>query len=543
MSFPLHHEKSAQKAFVVLRIIRCTFSRITLMDLQILYGAYVRMHLEYANQNVHPGRREDVTLIERIEQAATKMVAGPKSAGCETRLAAFHLSPLEYRRHRGDLILTYALFEHAFEDALTQYMKENYVVFVRSSSTRGTNAVLRYEWVYYKCSRRPPRPTKSRRIRRSYTQYSACRYKLYTFLITYGMGTGRPVMYALVESEQFAPIRRVFGLLKEMMGEQYPVRTFVMDNLAAQMRAASVVFACDVMLCYFHIRKAIRKHTTPYSRFLLIVLHTHRFRQDLQLLRRTDPRFVSYLTARWLYITRKWAIHAHSGMVHFGSVINNRLENANGRLKDWVHHDTLEHAIQKVSRHAEWLMREFEMHTSYHCDRRQIIEGDGYDLNVVCRMTTYACSLVLRYLGPRPPRMPYGSVGTNKLLPVTAGVQRIAYHITPTVMMVKLARCAVVLFRLVLQAGPSEKRKGVLATRSAKRASCDVDLDLSAESQHSVSRKSVCVRVFGSKEELLNSREQKPLNDKNKPNAGSLGENLDPVISPWIREPVTLVDQ
>ncbi|GAA48388.1 hypothetical protein CLF_101544 [Clonorchis sinensis] len=174
-------------------------------------------------------------------------------------------------------------------------------------------------------------------------------YKLYTFLITGGMGTGRPVMYAFVESEQFAPMRRLFGLFKEMMGEQYPVRTFVMDKLAAQMRVARVVFGCDVMLCYFHIRKAIRKHTTPYSRFLLIVLHTHRFRQDLQLLRRTDARFVSYLTARWLYITRKWAVHAQSGMVHFGNVTDNRLENANGRLKDRVHHaDTLEHAIQKT---------------------------------------------------------------------------------------------------------------------------------------------------------------------------------------------------
>ncbi|GAA55109.1 hypothetical protein CLF_106861, partial [Clonorchis sinensis] len=77
---------------------------------------------------------------------------------------------------------------------------------------------------------------------------------------TDGMGIGRPVMYAFVESEQFAPMRKLFGLFKEMMGEQYPVRTFVMDRLAAQMRAARVVFGCDVMLCYFHIRKAIRKH-------------------------------------------------------------------------------------------------------------------------------------------------------------------------------------------------------------------------------------------------------------------------------------------
>ncbi|GAA56499.1 hypothetical protein CLF_111009 [Clonorchis sinensis] len=39
----------------------------------------------------------------------------------------------------------------------------------------------------------------------------------------------------------------------------------------------------------------------------------------------------------------------------------------------------------------------------------------------------------------------------SKLLPVTAGVQRIAYHIKPTSVMVNLARCAVMLFRLVLK--------------------------------------------------------------------------------------------
>ncbi|KAG5448709.1 hypothetical protein CSKR_113038 [Clonorchis sinensis] len=55
----------------------------------------------------------------------------------------------------------------------------------------------------------------------------------------------------------------------------------------------------------------------------------------------------------------------------------------------------------------------------------------------------------------------------------------------------------------LLTSGPFKKRKGVLATRSAKRASYDVHLDRSTESQNSVSRKSVCVRVSGSKEELL----------------------------------------
>ncbi|KER19358.1 hypothetical protein T265_11846 [Opisthorchis viverrini] len=100
-------------------------------------------------------------------------------------------------------------------------------------------------------------------------------------------------------------------------------------------------------------------------------------------------------------ITRKWAVYAQSGIIHFDNVTNNRLANADGRLENRVHHwDTLEHARQKLSSNAEWLAREYEMHMSYQCDRREILESDDYVLDVVCRLTTYACSLVLRHLRP-----------------------------------------------------------------------------------------------------------------------------------------------
>ncbi|GAA55654.1 sphingosine-1-phosphate lyase 1 [Clonorchis sinensis] len=111
LSFSLHLEKSAHKAFAVLRMIRRTFSRITRTDFQILYGAYVRPLLEYANPVVYSGRTKDVILIERVQRAATKMVAGLKSMDYETRLVVLDLFPLEYRRLRGHLILTCALFE------------------------------------------------------------------------------------------------------------------------------------------------------------------------------------------------------------------------------------------------------------------------------------------------------------------------------------------------------------------------------------------------------------------------------------------------
>ncbi|GAA54743.1 hypothetical protein CLF_105274 [Clonorchis sinensis] len=76
LSFSVHHEKSAQKTFAILRMIRRTFSRITRIDFQTIYGAYVRPLLEYANQVVYSGHTKDITLIElHHEKSAQKTFA------------------------------------------------------------------------------------------------------------------------------------------------------------------------------------------------------------------------------------------------------------------------------------------------------------------------------------------------------------------------------------------------------------------------------------------------------------------------------------
>ena len=93
---------------------------------------------------------------------------------------------------------------------------------------------------------------------------ASLRYKLYQFSVTDGMRFGRPVMYAFVISEKYASLQVMFQLLRDMMGIQYPVSTMAMNKFAPQMRAARVVFGCDVLLCYFHVRQAITKHvSTP----------------------------------------------------------------------------------------------------------------------------------------------------------------------------------------------------------------------------------------------------------------------------------------
>ncbi|GAA57088.1 hypothetical protein CLF_112126, partial [Clonorchis sinensis] len=399
-------------------------------------------------------------------------------------------------------------------------------------------------------------------------------YKLRTCLLTGGMGIRRPVIYAFVESKQLAPMRKLFNLFKKMMGKHYPARTFLMDTSAAQVRAARVVFCCNVMLCYFHIEKAIRKHYVAFNIHVFLVIDTL-CEQPTHSLPHGSP-----------------GQRHTSGMAHFSNVTNNRLEKANGRFNDRVHHaDTLQHAVQKVSWHAEWLMREFEMHTSYLCDGQEILEGDGYILTGVCRMTAYACSLILRHLGPRSPMLPYDcwhkqdfclasfSIHQRRLsdynipektVPLTLVLKpppaafdalrkqpnRVVYKLQEpelrktTDSFRKLIVHGKILLRqrshsatdglpsVVQDTAPQprwrsrdtdlgfcvlcdrptttsdrcfrpvQKRKGVLATRSAKRVSYDVDLDRSTESKHSVSRRSVFVRFFWSKEELFDSRRQ-----------------------------------
>ncbi|GAA53860.1 pol-related protein [Clonorchis sinensis] len=80
--------------------------------------SYAQLAILIAGDSAVPTRRtKDAILIERVQRVATKMVASLKAMDYETRLALLDLFPLEYRRLRGDLILTYALFEQSLANS------------------------------------------------------------------------------------------------------------------------------------------------------------------------------------------------------------------------------------------------------------------------------------------------------------------------------------------------------------------------------------------------------------------------------------------
>ena len=106
--------KAAQKAMNSLRVIKRTFKHFDQEAFQIIYRTYIRPHLEYCVPTWNPGMRKDISILEKVQRRATKLVPELKELQYEERLEALGLFTIETRRLRGDLIETYKII-HGFE--------------------------------------------------------------------------------------------------------------------------------------------------------------------------------------------------------------------------------------------------------------------------------------------------------------------------------------------------------------------------------------------------------------------------------------------
>jgi hypothetical protein len=74
-----------------------------------LYKSLVRPHLDYAMPAWSPYMEKDKKMIEKVQARATKLIPSLQHLSYEDRLSQLHLTTLEKRRQRGDLIQTYRI--------------------------------------------------------------------------------------------------------------------------------------------------------------------------------------------------------------------------------------------------------------------------------------------------------------------------------------------------------------------------------------------------------------------------------------------------
>nr|VZI16962.1 unnamed protein product [Spirometra erinaceieuropaei] len=105
----LHCSKVAKSAMSVLYLVKRASSTFDEDCFVKVFRTFVRPQLEFAIQAWKPWTSKDLSILEKVQRRATKLVSGQGSLPYETRLSNLGLFPLSYRQLRGDLIQTFRI--------------------------------------------------------------------------------------------------------------------------------------------------------------------------------------------------------------------------------------------------------------------------------------------------------------------------------------------------------------------------------------------------------------------------------------------------
>ena len=95
-------------------LIRRSFSFLSCSLFKKLYTTFVGPHLEYGQVIWSPHLKKYISIIERVQMRATKLVDGLSKLDYQERLRRLDLPTLVHRRARGDMIEMYKNF-HCYE--------------------------------------------------------------------------------------------------------------------------------------------------------------------------------------------------------------------------------------------------------------------------------------------------------------------------------------------------------------------------------------------------------------------------------------------
>jgi hypothetical protein len=128
---------AASRARRSLFLLKRSFVNMTPKLFIPLYSALVRPHLEYAVQCWNPYLQKDINLLENVQRLATRMVKGFSGIEYPERLRRLKLFSLTKRRRRGDMILTYNIFNRKVDLEPSLFFKT-----ARTENTRGHSLKL-----------------------------------------------------------------------------------------------------------------------------------------------------------------------------------------------------------------------------------------------------------------------------------------------------------------------------------------------------------------------------------------------------------------
>ena len=128
---------TVKKANSVLSSIKRTIRYMDKSVFTMLYKSIVRPILEFFGAVWNPHLVKQIKSIESVQRRATKLVPIIKHLSYKDRLTALKLPTLEYRRKRGDMILTYKVLKNHVDTNPSLFFKMN-----NCSRTRGRELKL-----------------------------------------------------------------------------------------------------------------------------------------------------------------------------------------------------------------------------------------------------------------------------------------------------------------------------------------------------------------------------------------------------------------
>ena len=137
LKFEKQISERIKKANSVLSSIKRTIRYMDKSVFTMLYKSIVRPILEFCGAVWNPHLVKQIKSIESVQRRATKLVPIIKQLSYKDRLTALKLPTLEYRRKRGDMILTYKILKNHVDTNPSLFFKMN-----NCSRTRGQELKL-----------------------------------------------------------------------------------------------------------------------------------------------------------------------------------------------------------------------------------------------------------------------------------------------------------------------------------------------------------------------------------------------------------------